>query len=200
MLFVSSNIPQWCLDIIHAALQPKPQADMVRQQLDTALRDPPSLAEFKKGIQKCKTNSAPGMSGLSYNMLKSLPENAIEYVYDKLCFFWQTTEVPASFQWRWLKQIPKKLVEHMGLNDYRGLMLCEVLRKIWGSQSLRRVMGAIRHHGTLETNHHGFEPGRGTDTATIIHQNMVEDTEEKCAVSHQTSFDLAKPLTARVRA
>ena len=192
MLFESSNIPQWCLDIIHAALQPKPKADIVHQQLTAALRDPPTLAEFKKGIQKCKTNSAPGMSGLSYNMLKSLPENAIEYVYDKLCFFWQTTDVPASFQWRWLKQIPKKLVDHMGLNDYRGLMLCEVLRKIWGSQSLRRVMGAIRHHATLETNHHGFEPGRGTDTATIIHQNMVEDTEEKSAVSHQTSFDLAK--------
>ena len=80
----------------------------------------------------------------------------------------------------------------MGLNDYRGLMLCEVLRKIWGAQSLRKVMGAVRTHAVLENNHHAFEPGRGTDTATMIHQNRVEDVEEKISTSHQTSFDLAK--------
>ena len=113
-VFANSNIPQWCLDIIHEALQDKPNSALVRQQLDVDLRDPPFLADFKKGIKKCKTNSAPGMSGMSYNMLKSLPETAIEYVYDKLCFFWQTTDVPASFQWRWLRQIPKKTSRKYG--------------------------------------------------------------------------------------
>ena len=81
-VFQGSNIPSWCMDIIHQSLQEKPQAEAVRSQLNETLLVPPTLAEFKKGIKKSKNNTAPGMSGLSYNMLKSYPRDMVEYIYN----------------------------------------------------------------------------------------------------------------------
>jgi hypothetical protein len=44
------------LDIIHQALQEKPQAQFVREQLMQTLLVPPTIEEFKKSIRKSKTN------------------------------------------------------------------------------------------------------------------------------------------------
>ena len=92
-VFKDSNIPIWCLDIIHQALQEKPQAAAVRAQLSETLLIPPTLEEFKKSIKKSKTNSAPGMSGLSYNMLKSYPRDMVEYVYNLWIWFWNKPDI-----------------------------------------------------------------------------------------------------------
>ena len=66
-IYRDSNIPQWCLDNIFLALQPKPQAYQVHDILSVTLADPPSIEDLYKSIRCAKTNSAPGPSGLSYN-------------------------------------------------------------------------------------------------------------------------------------
>jgi hypothetical protein len=141
-VFCDSSIPTWCLDIVHHALQEKPQAEAVRAQLMQTLLVPPTLEEFKKSIRKSKTNSAPGMSGLSYNMLKSFPRDMVEYVYRLWIHFWNKpdTDLPKSWKWRWLHQLPKCIQELMGFSDYRPLMLCEVLRKLWSNSVIIRIV------------------------------------------------------------
>ena len=64
------NDPTWCLDIFWPAVQRKPEADNTESKLQDLLGSPPCLAEVKEGIQDAKTNSARGLSGFSYNMLK----------------------------------------------------------------------------------------------------------------------------------
>ena len=63
------NIPLWSIDICWQALQRKPEVTATDSKLQKLLRHPPTLAEFKAGIKDAQTNSAPGMSDLSYNML-----------------------------------------------------------------------------------------------------------------------------------
>ena len=86
--YADSNISTHLLDKVWEALQRQPEADAVESDLTHSLRDPPSLAEFKHGIQMSKSSSAPGMSGLSYNMLKSLPDRATEYYHACFAQFW----------------------------------------------------------------------------------------------------------------
>ena len=193
-IFQASNIPTWCLDIIFRALQEKPEAPNVRAVLTVSLETPPTLAEFKYAIQHTKTNSAPGPSGLSYNMLKSLPRDMMEWVYDKWIWFWNQPHpnLPISWRWRLLHQLPKNFMEIMGFNDYRPLMLCEVLRKIWSAQVISRILDAWKGFDILEGVHQAFLYGRGTDTATILLQNYIEHIEERYMLSHQSSFDLKK--------
>jgi hypothetical protein len=77
--------------------------------------------------------------------------------------------------------------EIMGFNDYRPLMLCKVLRKIWSNSVIRRIMDAWTQHGILDDIDHAYMWGRGTATATITLQNYIEDIEEKTQASHQSS-------------
>ena len=187
--FQHSNIPERWLSIIHQALQPKPQAAAIHVELDRELDQPPSLEEFKKSIRKAKTNSAPGPSGLSYNMAKSWPETMVEYVHSCMSKFWIHSTVPASWNWKWLNYIPKVASDNLRLPDLRPLMLIEILRKLWSSHIGAKTMGALYRHKVLDDAHHGFVASRGTGTATLLHINQSEDVEEKDQISHSTSYD-----------
>ena len=177
--FKDSNIPVHHLRIIHQALQPKPNASTVHDELLRDLECPPSLEEFKQGIKAAKTNSAPGPSGLSYNMAKAWPDIMIEYIYENMCSFWIPTKPPGSWNWKWLNYIPKVVSDNVRLPDLRPLMLIEILRKLWSSHISTKIMGAIRRHHMLDDAHHGYISGRGTTTAILLNINQAEDAEEK---------------------
>ena len=187
-----SNIPQWCLDNIFESLQVKPQAKQVHDELTISLASPPTIEEFYKNIRCSKTNSAPGPSGLSYNMLKSMPKEMVEQIHTWLVMLWRDRTKIASWGWRWLHLISKTISTHIGLNDCRPIMLCEALRKIWGKAILSKVTVALHHAQVLEDVQHGFIGGKGTDTASILHINHMEDVQERTGTSHQTSFDLQR--------
>ena len=104
-IFQSSNIPQWCLDLIHCSLQYKVDAPTVCSDLNALLRDPPTLQEFLRDIRQAPTKSAPGMSGLSYRMLKHMPPSALEYFHTCFRQFWLSETTPASWKWRWLQTL-----------------------------------------------------------------------------------------------
>ena len=191
-IHATSNIPQWCLDIIYESLQIKAGADVVHNSLAMILEPPPSVEDLYASIRRTKTNSAPGPSGLSYNMLKSFPREMVEYVHSLIVHYWAPGPKPVSWKWRWLHLIPKTVKDNMGLNDCRPLMLCEVLRKIWSNILLARVMSAFNRGHILDDIQHGFVSGKGTDSASILHLNYMEDVEEKRSISHQTSFDQKK--------
>ena len=70
--------------------------------------------------------------------------------------------------------------------------MVEVLRKLWSTSVISRIMNAWQVHGVLEDTDHAYMWGRGTDTAGIILQNYMEDIEEKTLASHQSSNDLKK--------
>ena len=87
----------------------------------------------------------------------------------------------------------------MGFNDYRPLMLCEVLWKIWSNSVICRIMDAWTQHGILEDIDHAYMWGCRTDTATITLQNYIEDIEEKTQASHPSSNDLDVDSTTVLR-
>jgi len=154
--FKDSNIPERLLRIVHQALQPKPNAKAVHDELLRDLDCPPSLEEFKHGIRAAKTNSAPGPSGLSYNMAKAWPDTMVEYIYEKMSHFWIPTSPPESWNWKWLNYIPKVVSDNVKLPDLRPLMLIEVLRKLWSSHITSKIMGAIRRNNMLDDAHHCY--------------------------------------------
>ena len=71
-------------------------------------------------------------------------------------------------------------------------MLCESLRKVWGSFIVKKITAAITQFNVLEDIQHGFIAGKGTDSASILHINHIEDTQEYTGISHQSTFDLKR--------
>ena len=48
----------------------------------------PTLAEFIAAVKFMRKKSAPGMTGLTYNMMSAWPDETIEFVYGNLASIW----------------------------------------------------------------------------------------------------------------
>jgi exonuclease III len=188
----ADGVPVEVLQLIHAAAQIKVEPNM---QLCAA----PSWEDFDGSINSCKTNSAPGMSGLSYNMIKLWPEALRKQVYTILALLWEERITPEAWKRRWLVPIPK--VDDPGLADLRPLVLIEALRKVWMRCIAKRIQEFWTEEQVLHGSQHGCVPDRGTDSASIILTHDMETTKEFMGDMFMTSFDathafdcVSKPL------
>jgi hypothetical protein len=194
--FIESNkhlkIPVEVLTTIWSSLQDK-------LQTDETLAATPTFEEFSNTIDKMSKDSAPGMSGLSYNMMKVWGEDIRKRVYDDICELWEKGEFPTQWKLRWIVPIPKKSDPDIG--DLRPLMLMEALRKVWGSIFVRRIQRKWKISKVLQPNQFGCVPGKGTDGAVVELLNAAETAKERKTPLYLTSWDIrrafdsvAKPL------
>jgi hypothetical protein len=153
----------------------------------------PTEKEFTAAILASKKDSAPGMSGLSYNMLrvaaKTTPD-LITAIYSSLAELWKDKTIPDSWKWRWLVPTPK--VPSPSLGDLRPLSLVEVLRKLWASVIMRNVSAAWAKNHTLNRNQHGFVPGRSMEEAVLEAMNSLESAKEWRTDLYISSWDIKR--------
>ena len=124
--------------------------------MEETLRLPPTLAEFEEAIQKSKSNSSAGMTGVSYNMLKKLPAVLVSRLHYCLARLWTSGATPDWWKEKWLVPIPKKHHEVTNVANLRPLILVDAIRKIWCKLILRRMQAIWRKHDILKRTQHGF--------------------------------------------
>ena len=81
-----------------------------------------------------------GMNGVSYNMLKKLPDELIENLHYCLTRIWQERGTPYWWSDRWLVAIPKKEHDIVKVGDLRPLILVDTVRKLWCKVLLQRML------------------------------------------------------------
>ena len=187
-----TNTPPWASAIIFDAMTNNPDRDDTAAELDLLLATPPSYADFTYAIKHLHNGSAPGISGLSYNMVKAWPDNCKQMAYDCLARQWEDKYTCPSWKWRWLVPIPKKQNDLTMLNDLRPLMLIEVLRKIWTSLVVSKLQSVWRRRGTLNPAQHGCQSLMGTATASILHIDSIEAAHEANVHLHRSSWDKSR--------
>jgi hypothetical protein len=64
-----TNTQSWASAIIYDAMTNNPDRDDTAAELDLLLATPPSYADFTYAIKHLHNGSAPGISGLSFNMV-----------------------------------------------------------------------------------------------------------------------------------
>ena len=104
----------------------------LRERMSTILNRAPTLEEFKAVLRKGVGGRAPGMTGLTYGLMKIWPEELMDRVYDLLVRQWNSDSMSEFMKWRWLCPIPKKQGD-ISMEDLRPLSLVEVLRKSWST-------------------------------------------------------------------
>ena len=186
------QVPEHLMRRIYDAMQDVDNSEKVRKELSEQLAEPPSLEEFENKIRKLKSYSSPGPSGLTYNMLKKCPSTTTKELYKCLKQMWANKRIATSWKWRWLVPIPKKPTDSPALEDLRPLMLCEALRKVWTSLVLSKINKTFKKYHVLDVAQHGYQRGKSTSTASMIHINALEDAEELEHDLHRTSYDLKK--------
>jgi len=93
-------------------------------------RDPPPDKEFFEAIQGMKINEAPGETGVTADMIKNLPLEALKLIASLICNFW--TKQNTNFQsWHTTKlsNLYKGKGDQQDPNKWRGICLKETLAK-----------------------------------------------------------------------
>ena len=95
-------IPDHLSNIIWEALTEVPNIETGRSCLQNVFTQPPTYDDCLNAIKSHKKDMAPGMTGFSYQHLKTLPEDLHKATFDMLCTLWPTQHIPEFWKQRWL--------------------------------------------------------------------------------------------------
>ena len=187
-------VPEELTSLVWEAIQ-QPSTETgfgpLKEQLEEQLRHAPTFDEFCESIKMASVGSAAGLTGASYNMLKTAPEHVLRDIYDILSRLWTTKHVPDWWQWRILAAMPK-IPGSNDLDHLRPLMLAECLRKVWTVIPLRKIQAAWEKHNILASEQHGFRPGRGTESAILQVLNMLTAAHDSGSPLFSTFWDITR--------
>ena len=181
--WTNTGIPGHLVEGVWQAIQPKVAEE-------PSLADIPTLEEFRSAMRYMKRDSAPGISGLSYNMMRTWTQEIVEVVYRGIRARWERGEVTDSWRWKWLAPIPKVADPH--LDDLRPLGLLEPLRKVWMSIFVRRIWKFWGKAGVINNGQHGSVPGRSTATAICELVDALETAKECRSTVYVSSWDIRR--------
>ena len=187
-----TGVPENLCHLIYEAIQLKYRKPATCETLRAAFSTTPSFDEFVHQVRNLRNNSAPGMTGCSYNMIKAWPEPVLRAAYDSIALFWENRSVPDHWKWRWLVPIPKKPTDTPTLADLRPLMLTEATRKIWTSIIISKIQAATAQHDTLHCAQNAYLRNKGTNSASLLFINMLETAESDKTPAHRTSYDMSR--------
>ena len=194
-----TGIPRW-LRLLYWEAITYPKHEDLQKEMAEEMDRCPTLDEFKNTIKCLKKNSAPGMSGLSYNMIIAWPPEMAEKMYECLASIWANKEIPDWWKWRWLVPIPKAEMDIPEVEKLRPLTLVEPIRKLWLRIILDKITRLWRKHKFLSPSQHGALRGLGTDTASIQHINMMEQAVEDGDDLFLSSWDMKRAFDALSKA
>ena len=162
----------------------------VRAKVATEMRRPITYAEFQAHVKKPRKGKAPGVTGLTYEMIKALPDTHSRAVFDYMSKMYQEHYVPQWFKDRWLCPLPKK--ENPTVNDLRPISLLETLRKLWLGLIMRRFTKMVKEHVLLDQRQHGGINGRSCETAVLRLITNMEEARERFTQLHIAQLDIRR--------
>eukprot|EP01042_Synura_sphagnicola_P007368 gene7368-biopygen7744 len=78
------------------------------------------------------------------------------------------------------------------ISDFRPIMLIDVLRKLWTSLVVARLVSTLLHHKVPSPLHHAFLPQKRTDTATLQIINAIETAFNDRKFLYVSSWDIKR--------
>ena len=142
-------------------------------------------------VKKLKNGRAPGVDGITAEMLKASLRACITVWTALLVAIWNSEKVPKD----WTKGILVKLFKKgdaLVCDNLRGINLTSVSSKILTTVILERLTAALDSH--LREEQHGFRPGRSCSDLIFILRLMMEESREWNKKMYLLSIDFEKAL------
>ncbi|KAK3893161.1 hypothetical protein Pcinc_003002 [Petrolisthes cinctipes] len=146
--------------------------------------------EVRKAIGKLKMGKAPGVDGITAEMLKCGGEVVVEWMLLICTLAWRQGEVPED----WRRAIIVPLYKGKGSKDecgsYRGISLLSVPGKVYGKVLTERLMEVTGNKVSEEQG--GFRKGRGCVDQIFALKSIVEKYIGKGKKLYAAFMDLEK--------
>ena len=170
--------------------------------MSTILNEPITFKMFQREVMAKAKDKSPGLSGVTINMLKTIPETLLLELYTHLNYLWINRShpigrvVPDSWLHRWISVVPKDKNCPIQIDRIRPISLYEVTRKIWTGILNKRIMDTWEKEKTLHSAQYGYRHNRGTETAILQIINIIEDADEFQKPFFLMGFDTKKAFDA----
>ena len=183
------HVPEQYADLIWQAVAHRPTDTAAKRMFQAAVRCNPSYDRFVSALRNAPRNTAGGISGLTYDLMRQWPEHVIKDVYAACCELWQARAVPIEWTRRWVHLIPK--VDNPSLDQLRPICLLEVIRKLWVGLIVDTISDYI-YSGEVLTPGQQSGKHRGTDAGSAELSATLETAKRNRSQVYITSWDVRR--------
>ena len=97
--------------------------------------------QIRSAIKKMKNNKAPCLTGLTMDMIKALPEEAVNFLTEAIHEYWMSSECDfETWHIQKLVTLYKEKGDAKDLNNWRGMCLKETTAKVVSSIITARLL------------------------------------------------------------
>src|SRR5256714_1656427 len=164
-----SLTPEW--ESVYSPLQ------HVNDNIYQSLMDPPTFGEWNEALNKCSLNTAPGISGITYLLIKKLHPTVHELLRSFAGKLYSTALIPTDWKTSQIFPIPKPTDWEFNLEKTRPIILLECLRKLTVRVINTRLARLCLEHNILRGLNFGGLPGGHTKTPIHVLHNVMEDAK-----------------------
>ena len=145
-------------------------------------------ADYDLSISNCSSNKATGPDAIPSEIIKNMPPEFHEALYNIFLLLTRTKKTPVS----WLQSRTALLYKKGDpslLDNYRPIALTNHLYKIWSSTITRILTDFVETHNILQDAQEGFRQGKGTSRAVAHLQLLIEDAHKSNQPLYITYID-----------
>ncbi|XP_071582049.1 uncharacterized protein [Temnothorax nylanderi] len=132
-----------------------PSADLGECRPDEELESPFSRAELDRAMEMIRRDSAPGMDGVEYCMIRALPETAIQCMLDIFNRVWDTGLLPE--EWLVYQVV---FIDKIGREKIRPISLSSCIGKLMERMINERLIWWAEREDKFSPSQSGFRRGR----------------------------------------
>ena len=144
--------------------------------------------EVKDAMKNMKNGKAPGCTGVTVEMFRTLGEDGVKMLHNLLNKIWSEEKMPRDWEESEIVPIYKQKGDPLECGNFRGIKLLEHIMKVFErvlDQKLRKII-------KIDNMQFGFRQGRGTTDAIFIVTQLQEKYMEKKKDLYFTFVDLEK--------
>ena len=135
--------------------------------------------EWEEVLRDLKTGTAPGISGISYILIKRAEKKTQEVfrVFADLCL--KVEEIPTKWKIAQVYPIPKDVEWGYSLNNIWPIALIETFRKVVTKVITKRLAKVFMKKEVLKGPNYAGLPGNSTEQPVHILNMIMEEAKEK---------------------
>ena len=128
--------------------------------------------EVKEAMKKMKSGKAPGCSGLTVDLLKSLGDTGVHMMHTLLEKIWLEEKVPTEWELSEIVPLYKRKGDPLECGNFRGIKLMEHAMKL-----LEKILEKrLRELVSVDDMQFGFSPWERNNRCCICHQTATGET------------------------
>ena len=148
--------------------------------------------DIKRVIKTMKKGTAPGPSGMTYDMLDMLQEELLEPIAEIVNQSLEGKEIDPEMNKTLLRPLAKTDQGLADLGKMRPIALMEAIMKILERVIFTRIMTVIKEHDMLRAEQHGSLAGKSVQSPIRALTELIEDAITSGKELHIWSADISK--------